>query len=140
MEQKRFYSPPVSGICSLLVIFAVLVLSIFMMLTVTTVQADKRLSDACLDAVDAYYEADLQAEEIFARLRNGEMLAQVQQSGNTYRYACPISQAQQLVVTLQREENGWHVLQWQAMAASMEEISETLPVWDGNKMQEENND
>lgn len=140
MEQNQRQTLPLSGVCSLLVIFAVLVFSVFMMLTVTTVQADKRLSDTSLAAVDAYYEADLQAEEIFARLRNGESLSKVQKTENTYRYACAISDTQRLEVTLRQESGQWQVLQWQAVTAQAEGYSEELPVWDGSEIQEEHHD
>lgn len=140
MEQKRTFSPPLSGVCSLLVIFSVLVFSVFMMLTVTTVQADKRLSDTYLEAAEAYYAADLQAEQIFARIRGGETLPQVQQTGNTYHYTCAISETQQLEVTLLLKDGAWQVLRWQAAAVSAAEAVATLPVWDGITTQEEDYD
>lgn len=131
MDVKKRFSPPASGFCSLLVIFAVLVFSVFMMLTVTTVQADKRLSDTQLAAVDAYYAADLQAEQIFARLRSGEAVPQVQQTENTYRYTCPISQTQRLEVTVCLEDGAWQVLRWRSVTLSDDTLTETLPVWQG---------
>ena len=137
MERKNRASYPALGGSSLLVIFAVLVLAVFMMLTLTTVQADRRLSDASIEAVSGYYAADLQAEEIFARLRSGELPAQVQVENGYYRYSCPISETQTLEVTLLRENDNWQILRWQAVANTASPSTEPLPVWDGNTALEE---
>ena len=63
---KRKIRPPIVGGSSLLVIFAVLCLTVFALLGFSTVQADMRLSDESAEAVSEYYEAELQAETIFA--------------------------------------------------------------------------
>ena len=138
MERKNRASYPALGGSSLLVIFAVLVLAVFMMLTLTTVQADRRLSDASIEAVSGYYAADLQAEEIFARLRSGELPSQVRVTDGYYSYSCPISETQTLEVTLLREADSWQVLRWQAVANTDSPSTEPLPVWDGDTSLEEN--
>lgn len=130
MKKQVRISPPAIGGSSLLVIFAVLCLTVFALLSLSTVQAEKQLSDTAADAVTAYYKADLEAERIFARLRSGEPVPGVQERAGIYSYACPISNNQTLLVQLQKAEDTWTVLRWQA-AAQPEEISQTLPVWDG---------
>lgn len=130
MKEKTRSSAPAIGGSSLLVIFAVLCLTVFALLCLSTVQAEKRLSDTAADAVTAYYEADLEAEQIFARLRAGETIPGVQETAGMYYYACPISENQTLMVQLQNTEDNWTVLRWQ-VTAQPEEISQTLPVWDG---------
>ena len=118
------------GGSSLLVIFAVLCLTVFALLSLSTVQADQRLGDASLEAIISYYEADSEAEAIFARLRNGEMPDGVEQDDNKYRYQCPISERQTLVVELEQTEDRWKVLVWEAEEQiRMEE--DTLPVRNG---------
>lgn len=94
-------------------IFAVLCLTVFALLGFSTVQAGARLSQSTAQAVSAYYQADCQAEEIFARLRSGELPAGVTKTENIYSYVCPISDTQQLQVALQKEADGWTVLRWQ---------------------------
>lgn len=130
MKKTASISPPAIGGSSLLVIFSVLCLTVFALLSLSTVQAEKRLSDTTADAVTAYYQADLEAERIFARLRSGEMVSGVQESAGIFRYECPISENQTLMVELQKTEATWTVLRWQAVAQP-EEISQTLTVWDG---------
>lgn len=128
MKQK--FSPAAIGGSSLLVIFAVLCLTVFALLSVSTVMAEKRLADASAEAVTAYYRADTAAEEIFARLRDGEEVPEVSQDGEYYRYQCPISANQQLEVTLRQTAQGWTVQRWQAVAYP-DPITEDLQVWDG---------
>jgi len=122
---------PVVGGSSLLVIFAVLCLTVFALLSLSTVQANGRLSAASAQAVSAYYEADCQAEEIFARLRSGERPEGVTETDGVYAYTCPISDTLQLQVELQQTGETWTVLRWQAESAAEWETDEFLDVWDG---------
>lgn len=116
MEKKRYFSVPAIGGTSLLVVFAVLCLTIFALLSLGTVQADCRLSEAAMKAATDYYAADLEAERIYACLRMGGIPENVSVDGNLYTYICPISDIQELVVQLRREGASWKVLQWQAVS------------------------
>ena len=127
--------PTMIGGSSLLVIFAVLCLTVFALLGLSTVLADKRLADASARAVAAYYQADARAEEVFARLRNGEepeggTATAADGRGMIYSYTFPISETQELLVELLRTEDGWKVLRWQAVARQQAEETQ-LEVWDG---------
>lgn len=122
---------PVVGGSSLLVIFAVLCLTVFALLSLSTVQANGRLSEASARAVTAYYEADCQAEEIFARLRSGERPAGVIETDGVCAYTCPISDTLQLQVELRQTGETWTVLRWQVESVVEWETDETLDVWDG---------
>lgn len=127
---KRFSAPSV-GAASLMVIFTVLCLTIFSLLSLSSALADRRLSDAVNDSVQAYYKADAEAEAIYARLRAGEVPAQVHLTGDTYAYACTVSETQQLQVQLKNENGSWAVLQWQLVTLEQEHTDADLPVWDG---------
>ena len=115
-EEKRQFSMPVVGGTSLLFVFAVLCLMVFALLTLSTVQADGRLSDASLKAATDYYAADTEAETIYAQLRQGTVPTGVKVEGNLYTYQCEISETQTLSVRLQKSEAGWRVLQWKAVS------------------------
>ena len=130
MKKHHQFATPAIGGSALLVMFAVLCLTVFALLSLSTVQAEKRMADAAVQNVCDYYEADLEAEKIFARLRNGETVSGVQTDGNTYRYHCMITENQLLNVELREDEDGWKVCLWQVVARSRP-ISETLPVWNG---------
>ena len=131
MDRKHRGRGPVIGASSLLVIFAVLCLTVFALLTLSTVRAGERLSEASAQAVVAYYEADRQAEEVFARLRAGERPAGVKEEGGVYAYTCPVSDTQRLCVELLRTQEGWTVLRWQTESAVEWESDESLNIWDG---------
>ena len=133
MKKQHSFSPPPVGGCSLLVIFAVLTLNVFALLGLSTVQAEQRLAQASAQAVSDYYAADLQAEQLFSRLRSGEIPPQVQHKDGTYRYACPITQQQTLMVELQFSADEWQVLRWQAVTLPQGSTAdELLNVWDGS--------
>lgn len=96
-EGKR--APTVVGGISLLVIFAVLCLTVFAVLSLAQGQADRRLAQSSWSAVTGYYRADCQAQEILSRLRAGERPEGVTEEGEgIFSYACPISDTQTLQV------------------------------------------
>ena len=110
--------------------WTILVLTVFSLLSLSTAAAEKRVADASVQAVCAYYEADLRAEEIYARLRSGESVAGVHIDGQFYRYSCPVTENQLLEVELKKEKENWVVCRWQVIARS-EPVSDPLPVWNG---------
>ena len=131
MRTRERFSAPVVGGSSLLVIFAVLCLTVFALLGLSTVQADRRLADASVAAVSGYYEADYQAEAILARLRGGEHPEGVTVNGEHYSYACPISDTRQLQVELHRSGEEWKILSWKAVSTLDWESNDNLSLWDG---------
>ena len=131
MSQKQNFSPPAVGASSLLVIFAVLCLTVFALLSIATVRADGRLGDKVEENVIGYYQADCQAEEILARLRNGEMPAGVTLEHGVYTYACPISDTQVLAVQVYLDEDTYQILRWQARSTVSWQADDRIPVWNG---------
>ncbi|HPX70459.1 MAG TPA: hypothetical protein PLO47_01840 [Bacillota bacterium] len=130
--KERPFSPPAIGGSSLLVIFAVLCLTVFALLSLSTVKAGTRLSEKRSEAVRAYYEADSRAEEILARLRLGELPEGVELKGDIYAYECSVSDAASLAVELRLNGEDWEVLRWQLIPASEWEADDSLPVWIGD--------
>ncbi len=132
MGEKERFSPPAVGGSSLLVIFAVLCLTVFALLGLSSVQASGRLSDASAQAVSAYYDADCRAEEILSALRQGEVMEGVrQEEDGVYAYTCPISDTQALEVRVRVDGGAWTVLRWQAVSTAQWEADESLDLWDG---------
>lgn len=140
-ERKReIFSPPAVGGISLLVAFAVLCLTVFALLSLTTVQADGRLADASARAVEDYYAADCAAQEILARLRNGETPLEVTSHPEDswhdplavrYTYEVPISDSQELQVEVLLDGEDYEILRWQAQYTGEWETVENLDLWDG---------
>ena len=129
---KQYKDTPFSafGGGSLLATFGILCLVVLAMLSITTVQSDRRQAEASYQTVSDFYAADRMAQNIFARLKLGETVEGVEIDGNIYRSVCPISDTQHLEVELQKTDDGWEVLRWQSVS-TMEYQEETLPVWDG---------
>ena len=118
MKPNKRNAPPMVGGSSLLIIFAVLCLTVFSLLTLSTAKADQRLSDVSADAVKAYYSADLQAETILSQLRAGQLPEGVTVNGSVYSYTCEISETQTLMVEISLVGNSWEILRWQAVSSN----------------------
>ena len=136
-KKKARFALPTLGGSTLLVIFAVLCLLTFSLLTLSTALSNRRLSEASLSATTAYYEADCAAEEIIAALRAGKMPEHVVRSGNTYSFSCPITEKQSLFVVLEERENSWYITQYKTVTADDAEYDDTITVWDGESVTEE---
>ncbi len=128
-REKERGSVPAAGGTSLLVVFAVLCLTVFALLSLATVQADERLAEASARAVKDYYEADCQAQETLARLRNGEFPEGVFLDGEHTVYEVPVTESLRLEVELDRN---LRVLRWQLVSAGNWEADETLDLWEGD--------
>ena len=133
MDRKHRFSFPAVGGSSLLVIFAVLCLTVFALLSLATVQAGQRLSAASAEATAAYYRADARAEELLARLRSGEVPEGVTVRESCCAYACPISETQSLQVEVRLEGEAYTVLRWQAVSDLEWKADERLPIWNGGE-------
>lgn len=124
--------PPV-GLSSLLAIFAILSLTVFALLAISTVQADERLQQKAQQAVTDYYAADCAAEALLARLRAGERPASVTEKDGIFSYTCPISATQQLVVEVWVDGTAYRILRWQAVSTAQWATEDALPVWEGTE-------
>lgn len=131
MKNRTHFSPPAVGASALLVSLSLLVLCVFALLGLSSAQAEHRLAEASANTTTAYYTADLQAEEIFARLRCGELPDGVAIDGDTYAYTCPISEYQFLSISVKKEAQSWKILSWQVIAMEPQEIQTAPTLWDG---------
>ncbi len=130
MKKSSFRMPAV-GSSSLLVMFAVLCLTVFALLCLSTAQADARLCQQGAAAVTGYYTADAQAQEILARLRGGALLPGVKEENGVYSYACAIGDTQCLWVEVRLSSQGYDILRWQVQSTQVWEENTDLPVWNG---------
>ena len=134
MRRRDSFSPAAVGGSSLLVIFAVLCMTVFALLSLSSVQAERRLADAATQSVVDYYQADLRAEEILALLRSGEGIPGLEEKEGKYEFEVPISGRQMLSVTLARQGDQWSVLRWQSVTVEGE-LDDSLNVWKGSEDQ-----
>ena len=124
---------PVVGGSSLLVIFAVLCLTVFAVLSLAQAQADRRLAQNSWSAVTGYYRADCQAQEILSRLRAGERPDGVTAEGEgVFSYACPIADTQTLQVRVRLAGERDEILGWQAEFTADWQADDDRDLWDGS--------
>lgn len=120
------------GICSLLVIFAVLCMSVFALLSVSTVQSQARLAEKARAAADNYYRAENEAEQILAQLRSGEIPPGVESPGkHLYTYSCDLSETQTLAVWVAVTGSEYEILRWQVVSTVEWQADDRIPVWRG---------
>lgn len=141
-ERRSIRIVPI-GATSLLTVFAVLCLMVFALLTLSDVRSDARLADAALEAVEAYYAADLKAQEILARLRDGQSVDGVEEirfvdaaedgawrHDTVWQYAVPISDTRELQVSVALPGGGeYTILRWQTVSTVPWEGQDDLRVW-----------
>ena len=125
-REKARFSPPALGGVSLLAAFAILCLTVFALLSLSTVQADRRLADASAQAVADYYAADCQAQR---KTPQG-----VEREGRICRYTVTISETQRLSVAVRLAGDDYEILEWQAGPAGQWQADDSLDVWDGESV------
>ena len=134
MKQKRRISIPAFGGSSLLVIFAVLCLTLFALLGLSSAQASERMNRAAVESVTAYYAADFEAERTLALLRQGSVPENVQKEGNIYSWSCPLTERQRLEIEVRLEGAEYEVLQWQLVSSTQWVADDSLNVWQGEEL------
>lgn len=137
------------GSASIVMIFAVLCLTIFAVLSFETAAYEQRLAHKAADAAKAYYAADGIAEEryleictllaaetdkaeVYQALLAEQVLAVQTAEGVRLEYTVPIDGTQELQVELFAAPDGTvQIVRWNAAAAVDWEYEEGLLVWDG---------
>ena len=144
-REKSAFSPPALGGSSLLTVFAVLCLTVFALLSLSTVRADLRLAQRSRQAVQDYYAADAQAQEVLARLRTGQSLPEgvlvetvsvdyADHGEEIHSYAVPISDTQELQVEVRIDTaDDYEVLRWQVVNTGEWNSDGGLEIWDGDQ-------
>lgn len=134
MKGRKRISIPAFGGSSLLVIFAVLCITLFALLGLSTAQAGARMTDNAAQAAAAYYAADLEAERILARIRQGDVPEGVSSDKDIYSWSCPVSQRQRLDVEIRMDGSSYEILRWQLVSTTNWVADEDLKVWQGEKL------
>ena len=143
-EKEESTFPAVMGASSLLVIFSVLCLTVFSLLSLSTVSANHRIAEDNSKALQAYYEADSEANAILAQIRNGSVPQGVSVSGAggsggsegsgaaggvIYEYSCRVSDTQVLCVKAEVSGKDFRILRWQTVTDYDWQPNTDLPVW-----------
>ena len=139
------------GSASIILVFAVLCLTIFTLISYTSANVDKSMLDISLRTVQEYYEADTFAESILAVILGTRDLGMPDvvegviiyyenyfnheifgSSGYKIRYSCPVSETKNLFVevVLDASSGGdYEILLWKIQEAGEWEADDSLPVW-----------
>lgn len=133
MNKRKGLSPPAVGGASLLVVFAVLCMTIFALLSLSTVQANQRLTQAYVQSVKDYYAADCAAQSVLARLRAGEQPEGVTKNGDVYSYTCAVSDSCVLEAEVRIQEGECTILRWQTVPSQTWEASTDIELWPGSE-------
>jgi len=131
------------GTISLIMIFSVLCLTIFAMLTLSTANAEKILSDRTSSFVKGYYEADSEATKIkagiFESYLNGTLPDSVRGTDIEYEvgtdgflasFTLDVNEVQRFVVKLSIKGMAIDVLEWRIDSAGDWEYEDSLNVFD----------
>lgn len=133
----------VSGAVSLVMIFCVLCLAVFSVLTLATAERERGLSELSAQRAAEYYAADRRAVEIAAALAAGETPEDVEVESavstgpaGTVReeaFALPSGGDLLLEVRLEIGETGEiTVLTWKTVYAGDWDVDDTITLWDGD--------
>ena len=126
---RDFKSVPAIAGCMLIVILAVLCLTVFSMLSLSTQQSNGALSDEAALSVINYYKADSEAEEILSRLRNGEMVDGVKEENGLFYYSCNIDKRQKIDVIVRIYDKNYDIIKWQAVSTALWQANDELNVY-----------
>ncbi len=117
----------ISGIVSLVMIFCALCLCVFAVLTLSTADRERALSDRTAEQAAAYYEADRIAVEQVAALNGADY-----SDGERVVFSVPVGETQTLEVEVQQYRGQFKILRWQAVYSGSWTTDDHIEVWSGN--------
>lgn len=132
MNKSYTTMPAIVGIM-LVTIFAILCMSIFTVLVLTSYYSASGLTDASTAHITAYYEADSAGEAILAELRQGDVPEGVADlGGGIYEYSCPLSDGGSLEIRVRvASADDYEILRWQLITGQDWAIDDAITLWDG---------
>ncbi|MCL2151523.1 MAG: hypothetical protein FWH57_00960 [Oscillospiraceae bacterium] len=131
------------GSASLVLVFAVLCLTVFSLITFVVAGNDKALTDAEAKLVAGYYEADAFAENIVAEIVGDDDIPDsvggiditYEQDFSTGEkiasFVCPISSRKELYVSVALSGESYDILSWRMFDIGQWAVDDKLNVWQG---------
>ena len=132
------------GSASVVLVFAVLCLTVFALISYTAAGNDKALADVEAKLVQGYYEADTLAECILAELLAGdripgpasirgvEITTRRDREPETAEFSCVVSDEKELYVKVAFYGESYAILSWRMRTTGTWAIDDDLPVWSGD--------
>jgi len=132
------------GSASIILVFAVLCLTIFSLITFVVAGNEKNLVSAKVQLVTGYYEADALAEFILADILSSDSIPDsirgvdintgwddTLEAQTTY-FLCPISDIKALYVNLVIREDSYDILSWRMYDTDEWVFDDSINVWTGD--------
>lgn len=131
------------GSASIVLIFAVLCLTVFAVISLASAISDSAMVDVEADLIRSYYEADTLAESILAELRGTDTLPETvrgveilsgwdwETDADTVSFVCPISEKKELYVELAGGGGSYDILSWRMRDIGGWENDDSLDLWPG---------
>jgi len=131
------------GSASIVLVFAVICLTVFSLITFIVATNDKALVDAEVRRVTGYYEADAQAEYILAELLAADTLPSSvrgidintqwneELGTETIYFLYPVSDINALYVDLAIRGDSFDILSWRMRDTDDWEFDDSINVWSG---------
>ena len=130
MREKKAAYPPINiGTSFMLVIFIMLCMVIFAVLSLSSALKDYDYTKQKANRTTAYYEACNEAEEIYAKIEEEN------HREDSIVYSLPINENEQLQVTLKLQsdaENNYYIYSWLQISTQEWTADHTLPVLGSN--------
>jgi len=131
------------GSASIVLVFAVICLTVFSLITLIVASNDKALVEAEVRRMTGYYKADTQAEYILSELLAADTLPSSvsgvdilsqwsEELGmETTYFFCPVSDITALYVELALRGDSFDILSWRMWNTDLWEFDDSINVWSG---------
>lgn len=132
------------GSASMVLVFAVLCLTIFSLITFVVANNERSIVDAKVNLVTGYYEADFLAEQILIDILTADTVPSSSHgieilSGwdeelgvETIYYYCPVSPIKALYVNLVIRDDSFDILSWRMRDTDVWTFDDSINVWSGD--------
>lgn len=125
------------GTVTLVMLFSVLCLCVFALLSLSTAKSELNLSERYAESIEGYYAADTAAVRVFQAIAEGDVdtakanAAVLMIDNTSAEFSVPIDDALTLEVILKNDGGSWIVEKWCVAATGDWNADESIDVWDG---------
>jgi len=133
------------GSASIMLVFAVLCLTVFSLISLSVAQNDKALVDAETQLVVSYYRADELATRVLAEILkkntapDSETILGVDiksyydtsREKTVTRFTCPMNDTKELGVEVAIHDGTYDIISWRMHDTGNWDIDTSIPVWQG---------
>jgi len=132
------------GSASIILVFAVLCLTIFSLITFVVAGNEKSLVEARVELVTGYYAADALAEQIISDILAADAIPESVRGVNIYTgwddklgaettyFFCYISDIKALYVNIAVHDDSFDILNWRLYGTDEWEFNDSINVWTGD--------